>query len=47
LWRDLELNRPLRLLLKYHRLRGYPIAVAHVTDMKLHQIARAKRAINA
>jgi hypothetical protein len=38
LLRDLELDRPLRLLLHDHGARRNPVTVADIADAQLHQI---------
>jgi hypothetical protein len=44
--RDLELDRPLGLLLKHHCARGQPVTVAHVADAQLDQVAGAQLAVD-
>jgi hypothetical protein len=45
-FRDLKLQRALRLLLNVHGPRSYPIAVCDITHSNPHQIASTQLAIN-
>src|SRR5690242_14191721 len=45
-FRDLELDRPMRLLLHHDRSRGYPIAVTDIVDPKLRQVTPSKLAVD-